>query len=59
MDLGVIAMKWYSPFSKESGLESHHQMKFSIIFPTFVKYIVVDIYIYIYIYIYTDYLECD
>ena len=31
VDLGVMAMKKYSPFPKVLGLESHHQMQFSVI----------------------------
>ena len=36
MDLGVIAMKGYSTFSKAPELESHHQTQFSIISRTLI-----------------------
>ena len=38
MDLGVMAVKGYSTFPKAPGLESHHQMKFSVRFRTLVKW---------------------
>ena len=36
VDLGVMPMKEYSPFSKASGLEAHYQMQFSVISKTLV-----------------------
>ena len=36
VDLGVMAMKRYSTFSKTSELEPHHQMQFNVICKTLV-----------------------
>ena len=37
VDLGVIAMKGYSPSSKTLGLEPHNQMQYSVIPKTHVE----------------------
>ena len=36
VDLGVMVMKDYSIFPKDSGVESHHQIHFSVILKTLI-----------------------
>ena len=37
VDQGIMLMKEYSTLPKPSGLESHHQMQFSVICRTLVR----------------------